>query len=256
MTPGRLVLRVQMLPVIVGLVSGLWLDDVRAAEDGKADVVLRNGKIYTADPARSFRQSIAFTGNSIVAVGDDNKVKLLIGPVTKVVDLGGKLVLPGLIDTHIHPIRGAVDGAKCSLADVAVKPPTLKALEPVIQNCLKKESGGADDWFEAVQLDNYGFKATAKDLDSIEKKRPMVLEGNDGHTAWVNSRGLALLCKTVKTLNLKDGKIACAASTGVLVDVNLVEDKIPKLLLEKQASLTAAELKKMSAVGITSLMDA
>ena len=220
--------------------------------------MLRNGKIYTADRARSIQQSIAFTGNSIVAVGDDDKVAPLIGPATKVVDLGGKLVLPGLIDTHIHPIDGAVDGAKCSLADVAVEPPTLKALKPVIQNCLKKEPGGADDWFEAVQLDNYGFKATAKDLDSIEKTRPMVLEGNDGHTAWVNSRGLALLCKTVKTLNLKDGKIACAASTGVLVesDVNLVEDKIPKLLLEKQASLTAAELKKMSAVGITSLMDA
>ena len=65
MTPGRLVLRVQMLSVIVGLVSGLWLDDVRAAEDGKADVVLRNGKIYTADRARSMQQSIAFTATAL-----------------------------------------------------------------------------------------------------------------------------------------------------------------------------------------------
>src|SRR6476620_7976577 len=201
MTPGWLVLRVQVRAVIVGRVSCLWLDNVRAAENGTADVVLRHGKIYTADPARSFQQSIAFTGNSIIAVGDDDKVAPLFGPATKVVDLGGKLVLPGLIDTHIHPI----DGAKCSLADVAVNPPTLKALKPVIQNCLKKEPGRADDWFEAVQLDNYGFKATAKDLDSIEKTRPMVLEGNDGHTAWANSRGLALLCKTVKTVNVKVG---------------------------------------------------
>ena len=53
-TPGWLLLRVQVLAVIVGLVSCLWLDDVLAAKDGKADVVLRNGKIYTADPARSF----------------------------------------------------------------------------------------------------------------------------------------------------------------------------------------------------------
>ena len=118
MTPGRLVLRVQMLAVIVGVVSCLWLDDVRAAEDGKADVVLRNGKIYTADPARSIRQSIAFTGNTIVAVGDDKDMTPLIGSGTKVIDLGGKLVLPGLIDTHIHPIIGALNGAKCSLAGV------------------------------------------------------------------------------------------------------------------------------------------
>src|SRR4029079_19417010 len=252
MTPGRLVPRVQMLSVIVGLDSGLWLDDVRTAQDGKADVVLRNGKIYTADRARSIQQSISFTGNSIVAVGDDDKVAPLIGPATKAVDLGGELVLPGLIDTHIHPIDGAVDGAKCSLADVAVEPPTLKALKPVIQNCLKKEPGGADDWFEAVQLDNYGLQATWNALDSIEKTRPMVLEGNDGHTAWVNSRGLALLCKTVKTLNRTDGKtacaagkIACAASTGFLVesDVDLVEEKIPTPPIEKRVALAEAVLK-------------
>ena len=73
------------------------------------------------------------------------------------------------------------------------KPPKLKALKPVIQECLAKEPGGPDDWLEAVQLYNYGFKATARDLDSIEKTRPIALDGNDGHTMWVNSRGLKLL---------------------------------------------------------------
>ena len=163
MSPGRLVLRVQVVAVIVGLVSCLWLDDVRAAEDGKADVVLRHGKIYTADPARSIGQSIAFTGNSIVAVGDDDQVKLLIGPATRVIDLGGKLVLPGLIDTHTHPIDGAINGTKCNLADVGGgKPPMLEALRPVIWDCLDKEPGDEDDWLEAVQLFNYGFEATAQ----------------------------------------------------------------------------------------------
>jgi predicted amidohydrolase YtcJ len=274
-TPGWLLLRAQVLAVIVGLVSSLWLDNVRAAETGKADVVLWHGKIYTAEPAQSFQQAIAFTGNSIIAVGGDAKVAPLIGPKTEVIDLGGKLILPGLIDTHVHPVEGAVDGAKCSLADVAVKPPTIEALKPEIQKCLAKEHGGPDDWLEAVQLFNYGFKATARDLDGIEKPRPMVLEGNDGHTAWVNRRGLALLCKTVKTLNLpggkipcaastvktlnlKEGKIACAASTGFLVesDVDLVEKKIPPAPIEKRVALAEAVLKSMSANGITSLMDA
>jgi predicted amidohydrolase YtcJ len=137
-------------------------------------VVLRHGKIYTADPARSIQQSIAFTGNSIVAVGDDDAVAPLIGPATKVADLGGQLVLPGLIDTHIHPIDSAIDGTKCSLADVGGgKPPTLEALKPVIQDCLRQRPGGPNDWLEAVQLFNYGFKATAHDLDSIEATRPI-----------------------------------------------------------------------------------
>ena len=253
MSPGRLVLRVQVVAVIVGLVSCLSLDDVRAAENGKADVVLRHGKIYTADPARSFQQSIAFTGNSIVAVGDDHDVEPLIGTGTKVIDLGGKLVLPGLIDTHTHPIDGAIKGTKCNVADVGGgKPPTLEALMPVIRDCLDKEPGDEDDWLEAVQLFNYGFEATAQDLDSIEKKRPIALDGNDGHTMWVNSRGLKLLGVTDTTSNACD---VSGAGPGLVVDgVGRVPEK--KLPLKKRALLTAAVLKDMSANGITSLMDA
>jgi predicted amidohydrolase YtcJ len=256
MTLRRFVLRVQMLAAIVGLVSCLWLDDVRAAEDGKADVVLRHGKIYTADPTRSIGQSIAFTGNSVVAIGDDDKVKLLIGPATRVVDLGGKLVLPGLIDTHTHPIDGAINGTKCNLADVGGgKPPTVEALRPVIRDCLDKEPGDEDDWLEAVQLFNYGFEATARDLDDrIEKNRPIALEGNDGHTMWVNSHGLKLLKEEIEALRKRNNACGISRKPGLVFDgVGLVEEKMS---CRKRVSLTAAVLKDMSANGITSLMDA
>ena len=223
-----------------------------------ADVLLRNGKIYTADPARSIRQAIAIKGNTIVAVGDDDEVASLIGAATTVVDLKGKLVLPGLIDTHIHPVQGAVNGAKCSLAGVKA---TIEALTPVIRACLDKEQGGPDEWFEAVQLDNYGFSATAKDVDKIEAQRPLVLWGNDGHTGWVNGRGLALTGVTDKTPDPPGGKIgrdATGAPTETFADTAtlLVDNKIPVLPLEERARLTAAEIKRMSAFGITSLMDA
>jgi len=186
------------------LAACLWLLPAHAADDGKADVVLRNGKIYTADAAHTIRTAIAFTRNTILAVGDDRDMAPLIGTGTKVIDLGGKLVLPGLIDTHIHPIFGAVNRAKCSLAGVKA---TIEALKPVIQACLAKEPGGAGDWFEAVQLDNYGFAATALDLDSIEASRPVALAGNDGHTVWVNSRGLELIAVTAVTPDPPGGKI-------------------------------------------------
>ena len=182
----------------------------------------------------------------------------LIGSGTKVIDLGGKLVLPGLIDTHIHPIIGALNGAKCSLAGVKA---TIDALKPVVQDCLGKDQGGADDWFEAAQLDNYGFSATAKDVDTIEASRPVALWGNDGHTVWVNSRGLALLGVTVETPDISGGKIARdakGAPTGYFADRAsiFVDEKIPSPALEEKVALTAAELKKMSASGITALMDA
>ena len=174
------------------------------------------------------------------------------------IDLKGKLVLPGLIDTHIHPIIGAVNGAKCSLAGVKA---TIEALTPVIHACLDKEQGGDDEWFEAAQLDNYGFAATAKDIDKIEAKRPVALWGNDGHTVWINSRGLELAGVTAETPDPPGGTIgrdASGAPTGVFADsaTLLVEKNIPAPALDEKARLTAAELKKMSAFGITSLMDA
>ena len=203
---------------ILALLAWLSSAGAEAEEQAKADVVLRNGKIYTADPARSVRQALAFTGNTIVAVGSDTDVAPLIGPKTKVVDLAGKLVLPGLIDTHIHPIIGALNGAKCGLAGVKA---TIDTLKPVIQDCLAKDQGSVDEWFEAAQLDNYGFSATAKDLDTIEVTRPVALWGNDGHTVWVNSRGLALLGVTAETPDIPGGKIARdakGAPTGYFAD--------------------------------------
>jgi predicted amidohydrolase YtcJ len=190
MGAGGLIARGLIGAYLAVMVSALWLAAADAVEDGNADVVLRNGKIYTADKERSIKEAIAFKGNTIVAVGIDKDMAPLIGSATKVIDLGGRLVLLGLIDTHIHPIIGALNGAKCSLARVKA---TIEALKPVVQECLAKEQGGADDWFEAAQLDNYSFSATAKDLDTIEAARPVALWGNDGHTVWVNSRGLALL---------------------------------------------------------------
>lgn len=231
-----------------------------AAEPGeiKADVVLKNGKIYTADPSRSIKQALAFTGNTIVAVGSNEDVEKLIGPKTKIVDLGGKLVLPGMFDTHVHPIIGAVDRSKCSLENVKA---TLEALKPVIQACLAKAPGGPDDWFEAVQLDNYGFAATAKDLDTIEAERPMALDGNDGHTIWVNSKGLKLLGVTAETPDPPGGKIARDASgapEGSFTDAaaSIVSDKMPMPSKEERAAWTALVLKDMAAYGLTSILDA
>jgi predicted amidohydrolase YtcJ len=138
---------------------------------------------------------------------------------------------------------------------------TIKTLKPVIRACLDKDEGGPDEWFEAVQLDNYGFSATAKDLDGIEAVRPIALEGNDGHTVWVNNRGLELIGVTAAMPDPPGGKIArdaTGAPTGSFADsaAILVADKIPAPSVEEQADLTAAELKRMSAFGITSLMDA
>jgi predicted amidohydrolase YtcJ len=100
---------------------------------------------------------------------------------------------------------------------------------------------------------NYGFEATAKNLNRIEEKRPIALDGNDGHTMWVNSHGLKLLKEEIEALP-KRNNARISRKPGLVFDgVGLVEEKMS---YRERVSLTAAVVKDMSANGITSLMDA
>ncbi|MBE3072892.1 MAG: amidohydrolase family protein, partial [Acidobacteria bacterium] len=91
-----------------GVVSGLLLLMVALLVPGcapkvdPADMVLRNGKIVTVDEARPEAQALAVRGDTIVAIGTDDEIRPYIGEKTEVIDLGGTLAIPGLIDSHVH----------------------------------------------------------------------------------------------------------------------------------------------------------
>ncbi len=99
---------------------------IACADPDTADVVFLHGRIHTEDAHRSVAQALALRGNSILAVGTDQAVSALIGPHTRSVDLGGKVVLPGIIDAHIHPAESAQDLDKCSLGDEPLTPAEIK----------------------------------------------------------------------------------------------------------------------------------
>ena len=71
-------------------------------EDGAADLVLRNAVVHTVDPARPRAQALAIRGGRILAVGSNEEVQTLVGPETRVRDLGGRTVVPGFDDSHAH----------------------------------------------------------------------------------------------------------------------------------------------------------
>ena len=81
--------------------------DAVAAPDANADIVFRNGPVYTVDGRRPWARAVAVKGKRIAFVGDDAGVESLIGPQTRVVDLAGKMLLPGFVEGHIHPLVGA-----------------------------------------------------------------------------------------------------------------------------------------------------
>ena len=165
-------------------------------------IVFRNGPVFRADAARSFARGIAVRDGRIVAVGGDVQLAPFMRDAADVVDLEGRLLLPGFVDAHVHPVFGGVERLRCDLtgvttadeyqrlvSDYAVGQPT----RPWIQ-------GGG--WsMEAFS----GGLPTRQLLDSVVTDRPVFLPNRDHHSAWVNTRALELAGIDAQTSDPADG---------------------------------------------------
>jgi predicted amidohydrolase YtcJ len=229
-----------------------------AAVPVPADLVLLHGKIHTEDPSRSVVQALAVRGNTIVAAGTDQNIGAFIGPGTRKVDLGGRVVLPGIIDAHTHPAQSAQDLGKCSLDDKPLAPAEIKSR---VAGCLKEQPGERTQWFEVTMVNPSRLTLTLADLDSMLSERPLLLEGSDGHTIWANSPALKLAGITAATQDPQGGHIerdTAGRPTGTLRDTaaEIALAAEPAASLDQEASQLDKALESMRAAGITSVQDA
>jgi predicted amidohydrolase YtcJ len=160
-----------------------------------ADVVLIDGKIYTEDPQRRTVQALAVRDAKIIYVGNDAGARKFVGPQTKVEKLGSKLVLPGLIDAHIHPM-GIV---KLDTCDLNSQRKTLAEITEFVRACIQRYQVKDGEWLTVQQWDfANGNQPDAEHptiraaLDLASKAIPIQLFGNDGHHSGFNSAALAL----------------------------------------------------------------
>lgn len=246
--------------ILAGLIcaSILAIPPSMAAPDQPADVVLHRGRIHTEDGARSVVEAMAVRGNTIVAIGSDQVVNSLIGSKTRVIDLKGRVVLPGLIDAHTHPAQSSQDLGKCSLGDEQL---LVSAALAKIATCLKENPGDPKSWFEVVQVNPSALDITARDLDRVLPDRPLVLIGTDGHNVWVNNKAIAALGITAAVKDPPGGRIdrdANGSPAGAFRDSAqpLVLDHMPKPSPDEEARLLDKAFSEMRAVGITSVQDA
>jgi len=229
-----------------------------AATQSEADIVFRNGPVYTVNEAAPWARAVAVKGKRIVYVGDDAGVRAFVGPSTRVVDLAGKLLLPGFVEGHIHPLVGATLTRGADL-QFDTKEEMLRALRA------KGDDGDV--------IRGYGWRYTAfpptgprkEDLDAIWPDKPVILIAIDGHSAWVNSQALALagITRDVKDplpgFSYFERDAATGEPTGYLVEVPAivrVNNAIEPFSLEYVAESVAAWLPAASAAGITTVFDA
>ncbi len=176
------------------LIATLSLPALAAAQPAPADLVVKNARIYTVDAGRSVAQALAVKDGRLAFVGSNSAVQAFVGPHTHIEDLHGRLVLPGLIDSHIHPLDIA-DLDVCDLDDRAM---SLQDLTAFVSACLVKyqtPAGGAlrvYQWnYSAGNEPDAGHPTLRAALDAASTTRAIELLGEDGHHGAFNSFALA-----------------------------------------------------------------
>jgi predicted amidohydrolase YtcJ len=159
-----------------------------------ADVVVTEARIYTASADHGYAEALAVSGGRLVYVGTKSGAAEWIGPATKVENLHGKLVLPGIIDSHIHP-SGIVDLDVC---DLDSKAKSLGELTVFVRGCIERYKIPAGEWMNVRQWNfsennqpDSAHPTLRAALDLASTQHPIQLLGNDGHHGAFNSVGLA-----------------------------------------------------------------
>lgn len=223
-----------------------------------ADLVLRGGHAYLVDAARSWAQAVAVADGRIAAAGTDAQVSELIGPRTQVVDLAGRMVLPGFQDAHVHASGGGLERIQCDLSDLHSLDGYLAAVR-----------GYADRSPDAAWITGGGWSMdvfpggmpSRADLDRAVPGRPVYLANRDHHAAWVNSRALELAGVDASTPDPVDGRIERdprGEPAGTLQEgaMNLVWRVLPSPGLAEQVAGIVEGQRYLHALGVTGWQEA
>ncbi len=233
--------------------------------DSNADLVLQNGRVYTVDASKPWAEALAIRAGKITFVGADSEVKSLIGSDTRVIDLKGKMVMPGINDVHVHPLLGGrADLFECHFL------PTLSLEEvlAVVRADARKARPGA--WIVGGSWgSNFTSKLSTLDalraLDEASEGHPVLLRDDSVHNRWVNSRALELAGIDANTPDPVDGVIVrdevTRAPVGMLFEsavaaVEHAAEVANPYSLEANVSALARAVEILNSFGVTGLQDA
>jgi len=222
-----------------------------------ADLVLRDAMVYTVDSANPRAEAVVIDDGRIVYVGTSDSAQSFVGRHTEVLRLAGRMVLPGFHDTHVHPVTGGMELGDCDL-NAAV---ALDEVRRLVTECDRRDATAPWVRGGGWQLPIFPDGPTRGLLDSLVPDRPAYLTSADGHSAWVNSRALALAGLTRATRDPANGRIerdATGAPSGTLREaaMDLVSSELPPHTADDHLAGLERGLAMAARFGITTLHEA
>ncbi len=230
----------------------------RQPAEAPADLVLTNARLETMDAARSLSAALALRNGRIAYVGAEDGLAPFIGPATRVVDLEGRTVLPGFHDSHVHPVSGGVELLLCDLNGSADLPELVVRLRGCVERLGERPWLTGGGW-DLTLLP--GGVADRRTLDAILPDKPAFLTSADGHSAWVNSKALALAGIDATTPDPEGGRIERepdGAPVGTLREsaASLVGRLVPPVTDEERLQGLRLAVAMAHRFGITALHEA
>src|SRR5438552_12806172 len=228
----------------------------KAQSKPSAALIITNAAVYTADKQRPKADAVAVIGDRIVAVCSRSEIDSWRGAKTKVIDAGGKLVLPGFNDAHVHFIQGGAQLEQVNLVDSTTPDQFAKRIAAQGKQTPKGE------WILGGRWDETKWPKpelpTKELVDSVTGATPIFVERYDGHEALANSAAMKLAGVDAKTADVPGGVIVRDASgnpTGIFKDaaMALIYKVIPPMSREQRIRAARRALEHAASLGVTSV---
>src|SRR5205809_4063825 len=230
--------------------------DANAQPKPSATLIVTNAAAYTVDKQHPNAEAVAVIGDRIAAVGSSTEINLWRGPETKVINAGGKLVLPGFNDAHVHFIQGGAQLDQVQLTDAASPQEFAKRIAAQAKKTPKGE------WILGGRWDETKWPKpelpTKELVDAVTGATPIFVERYDGHEALANSAAMKLAGVDAKTADVPGGVIVRDPSgnpTGIFKDAaqELIYKAIPPMSHDQRLRAARGALKHAASLGVTSV---
>jgi predicted amidohydrolase YtcJ len=231
--------------------------ETRAAEDTATQpaTMLVVGRIWTADSKRPMVEAVAVRGDKIVAVGARRDLEHMRGPKTQVIDAGAGIVVPGLIDSHIHLIDGGLQLASVQLRDAKTPEEFVRRIGDFAQKKARGEWITGGDWDHTL----WGGELPSRDwIDAVTPDTPVWLNRLDGHMSVANTAAMRAAKVADDVKEVAGGEIVrdkTGRPTGIFKDnaLGLIDRAVPDPSMQQRLDATAAAMDYLAARGVTSV---